>query len=84
MAPTLGAQVAAASVAARLRGPAAGLERLDALLGEPGAARFQPWWAVRAHLLVQVGRPAEAAVAYERALALTKDDRVRPYLRSLL
>jgi RNA polymerase sigma-70 factor, ECF subfamily len=79
--PTLGAQVAAASVAARLHGPAAGLERLDGLLDHPGAASFQPWWSVRAHLLGEAGRHAEAATAYERATTLTDDQAVRAYLR---
>jgi RNA polymerase sigma-70 factor (ECF subfamily) len=81
VAPTLGARVAAASVAARRHGPLAGLERLDALRGEPGAERLQPWWAVRAHLLVEAGRPVPAAAAYERAIALTQDEAVRAYLR---
>ena len=82
VAPTLGAQVAAASVAGRLHGPHAGLEQLEALLEEPGAAGFQPWWAVRAHLLTAAGRPGDASAAYERALALTEDEAVRTYLRA--
>jgi len=81
VAPTLGAQVAAASVVARLQGPAAGLERLDVLLDHPGAAQLQPWWAVRAHLLACLGRPDDAAAAYDRAVALTGDEAVRTYLR---
>lgn len=80
VAPTLGAQVAAASVAARLHGPLAGLERLDGLLEHPGAALFQPWWSVRAHLLGLLGRRTEAAAAYDRAITLTDDRAVRAYL----
>ncbi|GAA3578083.1 RNA polymerase sigma factor [Microlunatus spumicola] len=82
VAPTLGAHVAAASVAGRRHGPDAGLARLDALLDEPGTAGFQPWWAVRAHLLEAAGRPVEAAAAYERAVALTGDEPVRAHLRA--
>jgi len=81
VAPTLGAQVAAAGVTGRRHGPGAGLTRLDALQDEPGTTRFQPWWAVRAHLLEAAGRPIEAATAYERAVALTVDEPVRAYLR---
>jgi RNA polymerase sigma-70 factor (ECF subfamily) len=81
VAPTLGARVAAASVAGRRHGPAAGLDRLDALLEEPGAAAFQPWWAVRAHLLEAAGRTQEAATAYGRAVELAPDEAVRAHLR---
>ncbi|MGI3782784.1 MAG: RNA polymerase sigma factor [Janthinobacterium lividum] len=81
VAPTLGAQVAAASVAGRLHGPAAGLERLDGLLDHPAMVRFQPWWAVRAHLLAASGHPEQARAAYERAAELADDESVRTYLR---
>jgi RNA polymerase sigma-70 factor (ECF subfamily) len=80
VAPTLGAQVAAASVVGRLHGADAGLERLDALLDRPAAATFQPWWAVRAHLLAAAGRSGAAVDAYDRAIALTDDGAVRAYL----
>lgn len=82
VAPTLGAQVAAASVVGRLHGPDAGLERLDRLLDAPGTPAFQPWWAVRAHLLGVAGRSSEAAAAYDRAVALSGDAAVRTYLRT--
>jgi len=82
VAPTLGARVAAASVTGRLHGPDAGLDLLDDLLDAPGTAGFQPWWAVRAHLLAAAGRPSEASAAYERAIALTGDESVRAYLRT--
>ena len=81
VAPTLGAEVAAASVTARLHGPGAGLERLDRLADEPSATRLQPWWAVRAHLLHEAGRVAEADEAYGHAIRLSGDEAVRTYLR---
>ncbi|SER26019.1 RNA polymerase sigma factor [Microlunatus flavus] len=84
VAPTLGARVAAASVTARLHGPRAGLDLLDALLEEPGLERFQPWWATRAHLLAGAGRPSEAVAAYERAVTLSGDEAVRAHLRRKL
>ena len=81
VAPTLGARVAAASVAGRLQGPAVGLAALDDLADEAGTATFQPWWAVRAHLLRLAGREDEAVAAYARAIGLSGDARVRDHLR---
>jgi RNA polymerase sigma-70 factor (ECF subfamily) len=51
IAPTLGAHVSLAAVVGRLNGAAAGLALLDAI---PAAARFQPAWATRAHLLASL------------------------------
>jgi predicted RNA polymerase sigma factor len=81
IAPTLGAMVSLAAVIGELDGPEAGLaalERIQASMTE----RFQPAWATRAHLLAQAGRAAEAATAYERAIALTTDPAARAYLES--
>jgi RNA polymerase sigma-70 factor (ECF subfamily) len=83
VAPSLGSGVALAAVTAEVEGPAAGLAALDTLLaqaGEPGR-RFQPARATRAHLLDRLGRAAEAAAAYDGALALTHDAAERQYLR---
>ncbi|WP_091615831.1 RNA polymerase sigma factor [Micromonospora mirobrigensis] len=56
----------AAAVAER-DGPGAGLALVDAVAGLTG----YPWWhATRAELLRRLDRPAEAADAYDRALAL--------------
>lgn len=77
LAPTLGAQVSLAAVVAHTDGPAAGLAQLDAL-GEPA---FQPWWAVRAHLLAEMGRGDDAARAYAKAISLTTDPAVRDFLK---
>jgi RNA polymerase sigma-70 factor (ECF subfamily) len=67
----------AAAVAER-DGPAAGLDLVDAIDGLAG----YPWWhATRAELLHRLGRPAEARVAYERALALGMSDPQAGHLR---
>ena len=79
IAPSLGAAVAAAAVDGELDGPEAGLRRLAAI-DNPAAARFQPFWATRAHLLAEAGRPAEAAKAFRRAIELTTDPGVADYL----
>jgi predicted RNA polymerase sigma factor len=79
VAPTLGVLVGRAAAVAEDRGPATGLQLLDEI--EPRlVADYQPWWAVRAHLLEQTGASPEAAAARDRALALTHDDSVRRFL----
>ena len=40
----------------------------------------QPYWAVRAHLLAQAGRAAEARLAYDQAIALATDPAVKRFL----
>jgi RNA polymerase sigma-70 factor (ECF subfamily) len=76
LAPTLGARVALAAAVGRAVGPEAGLAALP-----PAAGAFQPFWAVRARLLADAGRAAEASVAYQQAAALSTDVATRAYLR---
>jgi RNA polymerase sigma-70 factor (ECF subfamily) len=55
-------------------GPAAGLELLEPLLGDPALERYQPLHAAHAahaELLSRAGDAEGAARAYERAIALT-------------
>jgi RNA polymerase sigma-70 factor (ECF subfamily) len=52
-------------------GPAAGLERLEPLLGDPALERYQPLHAAHAELLSRAGDAEGAAGAYERAIALS-------------
>jgi len=47
---------------------------------EHDVVRYQPYWALRAHLLVELGRREEGRLAYERAAALSKDLAVRSFL----
>ena len=57
-------------------GPEAALAEVDRLdLGD-----YQPYQVTRAELLVRLGRPAEAAGAYDRALALTTNAVERAHL----
>ncbi|GAB3167564.1 RNA polymerase sigma factor [Myceligenerans halotolerans] len=80
VAPTLGSRVAGAAVRGRVDGAGAGLAELDAIAaGDRAAERFQPWWAVRAHLLAEAGDPA-ASAAYDKAVALTTDPAARAFL----
>jgi predicted RNA polymerase sigma factor len=74
VAPTLGARVSLAATVAELDGARAGLAELDRIeLDTPDAARFQPLWATRAHLLTALGRLEDARLAYDRAISLTTD-----------
>jgi RNA polymerase sigma-70 factor (ECF subfamily) len=79
VAPTLGARVAHAAALGRVEGPSAGLAALDAIDDE-AVRHFQPAWATRAHLLAESDRTDEAVLAYDRAISLTTDDRLRRYL----
>ncbi len=75
---TVGAQVGWAAAAGESEGPTAGLAILATLPAER-VAGYQPYWAVRAHLLRCCGS-GEAREAYERAAGLTEDPAVRAYL----
>jgi len=79
--PTLGAAVGLAAACGRVGEPEAGIARLDAL-DEARVRRHQPYWAVRAHLLAQLGRGPEAREAYERAIGLAEDPALRRWLAS--
>ena len=56
-------------------GPAAGLELLEPLLGDPALERYQPLHAAHAELLSRAGDAEGAARAYERAIALSSQRR---------
>src|SRR5580700_2594031 len=77
--PTLGTRTGHAAAVAEARGPEAGLGVLDAIdLGSvPG---YQPYWAVRAHLLQRLAKTSEAADAFDRAIGLAEDPAVRQFL----
>jgi predicted RNA polymerase sigma factor len=77
--PTLGAQVGRAAAVGEARGPAAGWDLLRALPDE-AVARYQPYWAVAAHLLERLGRQDEARRAFDRAIELCDDAAVRAFL----
>ncbi len=52
---------------------------LDALPTE-AVAGYQPYWALRAHLLATLGRTDEASRAYTRAIDLGQDPAVKTFL----
>jgi predicted RNA polymerase sigma factor len=77
--PTLGAQTGYAASLAEANGPEQGLAVLDAI-DQNAVCGYQPYWAVRAHLLRRLGRAPEASDAYDRAIGLAEDPAVREFL----
>jgi RNA polymerase sigma factor (sigma-70 family) len=61
-------------------GPAAGLAVVDALVGEPALAKYHLLPSVRADLLHKLGRMTEACAEFERAAAMTKNEREKKLL----
>ena len=78
-APTMGARVAHAAALGEARDAEAGLAALDAIPSDE-VATYQPYWALRGHVLKALGRAAEAGEAYERAIGLSEDPAVRAFL----
>ncbi|HET9139964.1 RNA polymerase sigma factor [Actinophytocola sp.] len=62
------------------RGPAAGLELVDALRDEPALRAYHLLPSVRGDFLVKLGRLDEARGEFERAAALTRNERERAML----
>lgn len=77
--PTAGAFVGRAAALAEAESPAAGLAALDRI-DASSIKSYQPYWAVRAHLLSRAGRIVEAPGAYDRAIGLTEDAATRQFL----
>lgn len=79
LAPTIGALVGRAATVAEARDSNAGLALLREL-PEAAVSSYQPYWALKAHLLATVGSAAEAADAYQRAIGLSDDPAMRAFL----
>jgi predicted RNA polymerase sigma factor len=77
--PTLGTRTAYAAAVGEANGPDAGLAVLDGI-GPDAVAGYQPYWAVRAHLLQRLGTTPEAVDAFDRAIGLAEDPAVRQFL----
>lgn len=78
LAPSLAARVGHAAAVAEAKGAETGLALLDALDGER-LKDYQPYWAVRAHVLQKLGRP-EAHAAFDRAIGLSRHEGQRAFL----
>ncbi|HEX6815583.1 MAG TPA: DUF6596 domain-containing protein [Gemmatimonadaceae bacterium] len=79
LSPTMRTLTGRAAAVAEAASPTAGLAALDTIPRE-SVSTYQPYWAVRAHLLQRLGRSGEAADAFDRAIGLTEDPAVRAFL----
>ncbi|MGK5170422.1 RNA polymerase sigma factor [Geodermatophilus sp. CPCC 205761] len=80
LAPSPVVELNRAVAVSRAYGPAAGLELVDALTGVPALRGYHLLPAARGDLLLQLGRGAEARAEFERAAALTRNERERAIL----
>jgi predicted RNA polymerase sigma factor len=62
-------------------GPAAGLDAVDRLAGEPALKGYHLLPAVRGDMLFKLGRFGEAAGEFSRAADLTRNEREQALLR---
>jgi RNA polymerase sigma-70 factor (ECF subfamily) len=79
IAPTVGALVGRAAALAEADSPSEGMRYLDGI-DPSSSATYQPYWALRAHLLGKLGKQDEARAAYRRAIGLSEDPAVREFL----
>jgi RNA polymerase sigma-70 factor (ECF subfamily) len=77
--PALGTYAGYAAAVAEASGPEAGLAVLESIQSEE-VSQYQPYWAVRAHLLRKLGKTAEASDAFDQAIGLAEDPAVRKFL----
>ena len=77
--PSIGRQTGYAAALAEANGAERGLAVLDAI-DQDTVSAYQPYWAVRAHLLQLLGKRPEAQHAYDRAIGLAEDPAVREFL----
>ena len=77
--PTVGTRTGYAAAVAEGKGAEAGLAALDGIDGDEISV-YQPYWAVRAHVLQRLGRIPETLDAFDRAIGLTEDPAVRQFL----
>jgi predicted RNA polymerase sigma factor len=61
-------------------GPKAGLEIADELVGEPSLENYHLLPSVRGDLLFKLGRMSEARTEFERAAAMTRNEREKAFL----
>jgi len=77
--PTIGRRTGYAAALAEANGAEDGLAILDAI-DQNAVSAYQPYWAVRAHLLQRLGKGPEVQHAYDRAIGLAEDPAVREFL----
>lgn len=70
--PTLSTRTGYAATVAEAKGPAEGLAVLDRI-DLDAVSGYQPYWAVRAHTLQQLGKTSESLHAYDKAIGFAED-----------
>jgi predicted RNA polymerase sigma factor len=83
LSPTLGALVSRGAAIAQAHTPQSGLEALQSIPPEV-VKTYQPYWALKAHLLRELDQKPEAQSAYERAIGLSEDVATRAFLQQRL
>jgi len=79
LSPTLGNRTGYAAAVGEAIGPEAGLAVLEAI-DRGSVSGYQPYWAVRAHLLRRQGKTPEALDAFDQGIGLAEDTAVRQFL----
>jgi RNA polymerase sigma-70 factor (ECF subfamily) len=79
LSPTIGTRTGYAAAVGEAKGPEAGLAVLHGIDPDDVSA-YQPYWAVRSHLLQRLGKTSEAKDAYDRAIGLAEDPAVKEFL----
>jgi RNA polymerase sigma-70 factor (ECF subfamily) len=77
--PTPGRLCGYAAALAETNRAAEGLAVLNAI-EQDAVSIYQPYWAVRAHLLKLLGKDTEAHRSYDRAIGLSEDSAIRQFL----
>jgi predicted RNA polymerase sigma factor len=77
--PTFGTRTAYAAALAEANGAQQGLAVLDTI-DQNAVSGYQPYWAVRAHLLQCIGKIQESQNAYDQAIGLAEDPAVKKFL----
>lgn len=77
--PTIGRRTGYAAALGEVNRAQDGLSVLDAI-DQDSVSAYQPYWAVRAHLLQALGNRSEARHAYDRAIGLAEDSAIREFL----
>jgi predicted RNA polymerase sigma factor len=78
-APSIGALVGRAAAVANVRGEAFAYALLKEIPDE-SVKDYQPYWALSAHLLRQMGRRSESEAALARAIGMCEDPSMRTFL----
>lgn len=77
--PAIGMRTAYAAALAEADRAEVALAVLDAI-DQNAISAYQPYWAVRAHLLDVLGKTADSKHAYDRAIGLAEDPALREFL----